>query len=91
MDVPRQEVVLRETIRLGDLADRGWQMSFDEVASADLALIKTGNPKYRSFSFTVTEADGLKPGGDNHIYVRVKQLDDETAWSSPTFVNWSRN
>ncbi|MEX0941696.1 MAG: hypothetical protein WD002_04055 [Pseudomonadales bacterium] len=91
VDVPRQEIVLQETVRLGDLLDGHWEASFDDYSSADIALIKTGNPKYQSFNFTVTEADGLKFGEDNHIYVRVKQLDDETAWSSPTFIEWHRN
>lgn len=91
IDVPRREIVLEKTVRLGDLVSGASTDSFDEYSTAELALVKTGNPKYRSFHFQVSGEDGLTPGDNNHIYVRVKQLDDETAWSSPTFIDWSEN
>jgi len=83
-DLPDQEVLLSKTVRLGDLLEEPPTWEFDERSAADLSIISTGNPKHHSFAFEVDESDGLQPGDDNHIYVRVKQLDDETAWSSPT-------
>ncbi|XOV87807.1 MAG: DUF3604 domain-containing protein [Pseudomonadota bacterium] len=90
-DVPRREVLVQETVRLGDLQDNLWSTDFDERASVDLALVGENLPLYRAFRFALTEQDGLMEGDSNHVYVRVRQLDDETAWSSPTFVDWSAN
>lgn len=90
VDVPKREVLLEKTIRLGDLLDHAFEAEFDDYSSADLSIVRTDNPKYRSFRFVAGDKDGLKNGSDNHLYVRVRQLDDETAWSSPTFVNWAR-
>ncbi len=88
MDVPRQSVVLEETVRVGDLLDASWQADFDERATADMVILGEPQPKSREFSFVADEDDGLKPGDANHIYVRVRQIDDETAWSSPVFIDW---
>jgi hypothetical protein len=40
----------------------------------------------REFSFTLTE--GVRPDTENHVYVRVRQIDDQVAWSSPVWVGW---
>ncbi len=90
-DVPGRVVLVQETIRLGDLEERMWTTEFGERAGADLVLVGEDLPLYRDFRFQLSEQDGLKDGDGNHVYVRVRQLDDETAWSSPTFVNWSAN
>jgi len=87
-DLPRKKVVLMETVGLGDLMTDGWSKGFDEVSRADLRMVTSDRPKYRSFEFTLGRDHGLKEGKDNHVYVRVEQLDDQMAWSSPTFIEW---
>ncbi len=42
--------------------------------------------RYREFAFDVT--DNIDPVGESYVYVRVEQIDDERAWSSPVWVRW---
>ncbi|CAE7635084.1 unnamed protein product [Symbiodinium pilosum] len=86
IDVPDQEILLEETMTIASLRQKVWTREFDERASADLTLVGPKLPKQQAFEFKLTEDDGLRPGEDNYVYVRVRQLDDETAWSSPTFI-----
>lgn len=43
--------------------------------------------RYREFAFDVT--DNVDPIGESYVYVRVEQIDDERAWSSPVWVRWT--
>lgn len=88
LEVPGRQILVEETISLKDLQTSRWEQTFDDRASADLVLVGPELPTHREFEFEVDETDGLKPGDVNHVYVRVRQLDDETAWSSPTFIDW---
>jgi len=38
--------------------------------------------------FTIQVSDGLNREGENYVYVRAEQIDDEVAWSSPVWVAW---
>ena len=38
--------------------------------------------------FTIQVSEGLKRDGENYVYVRAEQIDDEIAWSSPVWVTW---
>ena len=51
-----------------------------ERVGGDLALD-------RELALDVTDA--LKPEGESYVYVRVEQIDNEVAWSSPVWVTWT--
>lgn len=87
VDVPRQEVVLRRSVRLGDLVQGSWTVEFDGTAQADLALVNDKAPWYSEFSFDLSQEQAIVKGDARYVYVRVRQLDDETAWSSPIFLD----
>jgi len=79
-------LVKKVRIRLADL-DRGPQrQTIDDRSSVVVERVGANLPAWQEFSFTLT--DGVKPDGDNYVYIRAQQIDDEMAWSSPVWVSW---
>ncbi|MCP5112338.1 MAG: DUF3604 domain-containing protein [bacterium] len=83
---PDKRLVKRIRIPLADL-DRGEQRrEFGERSWIAAARIPAELPSYRRFSFELT--DHVDPKGENYVYIRAEQVDDEMAWSSPVWLTW---
>ncbi len=38
--------------------------------------------------FALDISDAVRPEGESYVYVRVEQIDNEVAWSSPVWITW---
>jgi hypothetical protein len=78
--------VAKHWTTLADL-DRGAQRRpIDDRSSLLIERVATYPDSWREFRFRL--AEGVLPDAENHVYVRVQQIDDQVAWSSPTWVRW---
>jgi hypothetical protein len=69
------------------LLDEGPQLrEFGDYSALIAERVGGDLAAYKKFTIEVT--DGLKPDDENYVYVRVEQIDDETAWSSPVWITW---
>ena len=67
--------------------DQGRQQQAFGERSAVIAE-RVGGDLAAHREFTIQVSEGLKQDGENCVYVRAEQIDDEVAWSSPVWVTW---
>jgi len=82
------EPVATVKIPLADLEKRPTRHSFSDRAAVVAERVGGNLSPYQEFSFTLTE--GVRVDDENYVYVRVQQIDDEIAWSSPVWVTWKK-
>ncbi len=85
---PDKDRLLRFKIPLADLDAGPQSRSHDPNGYVRIERVAGDLERYREFAFDVIE--NIKPDGENYVYVRVEQIDDERAWSSPVWVTWRK-
>lgn len=88
MAVPHGELVVDTTIALSELLGDGVGGKIEKDSRWDMSFAKSDLPKWQQLKVSLDEEYGFSAEHRNNVYVRVKQLDDQTAWSSPIFIDW---
>jgi hypothetical protein len=78
--------VARHRIPLTALAEGAQRRAIDERSSVLVERVGSDLSHWREFSFTLSE--GVSTTDENYVYVRVQQIDDQVAWTSPVWVRW---
>jgi hypothetical protein len=89
-EVPGGRLLVDMTVPLDELLTGRAGGEIESHSGWELSFLETDLPHYRRFETVLGREHGIDPSARNHVYVRVKQLDDHTAWSSPTFLEPAR-
>jgi hypothetical protein len=84
--LPERDLIERFRVALSDLASGTASLDFGDNGYIRVERVPGGLEPYREFNFDVTR--NVRANGENYVYVRVEQIDDERAWSSPVWVTW---
>ncbi len=84
--LPERDLIARFRIPASEMAAGAQSRQFAERSYVRVERVRGDLEAYREFAFDIT--DGVKEQGENYVYVRVEQVDDERAWSSPVWVTW---
>jgi hypothetical protein len=84
---PQGDVISRLEVPLATMADGAWRQQLELNTFVRVERVPGDLERYREFAFDVT--DNVDPNGENYVYVRAEQIDDERAWSSPVWVSWA--
>lgn len=90
LEVPGGILLAEQTVELDALLAGAASGPIEDGSSWALSFVERDLPTWRELAQTLAPQHGIDPGRRNHVYLRVKQLDDETAWSSPTFLEQAR-
>ena len=85
---PDRHLAKRVAIPMASLLGGPQRHELDGQSWVTAELVAPDLPAYREFSFDVTE--NLRPDRENSVYLRVEQIDDHRAWSSPVWVTFSK-
>jgi len=84
--LPERDLIKRFRIPLSELGPSAQNRGFGDNGYIRVERVPGSLEPYREFSFDVTR--NLRADGENYVYVRVEQIDDERVWSSPVWVTW---
>lgn len=85
-EVPGGTLLVDQHIDFGDLADGVTSGAIERDAVWELSYVTPELPSFRSFDLQLGRDHGLLGDNSDYVYVRARQLDDHTAWGSPTFL-----
>ncbi len=85
--VPLGELLVDKTVPLKELLGKGVSGEIETGSIWRMSFVNKQLPTFRTFSMSLDKTSGLRSDAQNNVYVRVKQLDDHTAWGSPVFLN----
>jgi hypothetical protein len=85
--LPERDLIARLRIPAPEMGTAPQTRQFGEHSYVRVERVRGDLEAYREFAFDIT--DNLRDSGENYVYVRVEQIDDERAWSSPVWVTWN--
>jgi hypothetical protein len=89
-EVPGGTLLVDRHVEIGELFAGVISGEIERNAQWALSFVAQDLPSFRSFSLNLGREQGLRGDNSDCVYVRARQLDDHTAWGSPTFVEVAR-
>jgi hypothetical protein len=84
--LPERDLIERFVFPLGEVSTSARRRDFSKRSFVRLERMRGQLDAYQEFAFDV--ASNVRGDREDYVYIRVEQIDDERAWSSPVWVSW---